>query len=149
MGDLADVVLYYNALINGQMQSLIGGVREECILSYLLGQWRAVQEIRMEQQCIGFRRRTVLDTVNGYGLAGSKAYHSLIIVIVHSLAIIDGASHGLFQKEGVESECHLMCVRLVLRTVEMHDADQRVLGMESEKPVVLLYCVCFYNIHVS
>ena len=41
-----------------------------------------------------------------------------------------------------------MGIRLALRTVEMHDADQRVLRVESEKTVVLLYRVCFYDFHI-
>ena len=148
-GYLAHVVLYDQPLVDREVQGLIGRIGEEGVLPYLLGKRRAVQEIRVEQQGVGFGHGAALDALDADSLPGSEAYHGLVVVVVFGLSIIDGAAHGLLQEEGVEAECHPICGfgRLAFRTVEMYDADQRMLGVESEKPVVLFDGVCLDGFH--
>ena len=146
VGYLVHVVLHDHALIYGQVQSLIGSIREKSVLSHLLGQWGAVQEIRMEQQCVSFRHRTVLNAVNAYGLSRREAYNCFIIEIILRFPIVNGAAHRLFQEKGIKTECHFIR-RLVFRAVEMHNTDQRMLGLKPEKPVILFYGICFYYFH--
>ena len=149
-GYLAHVVLYDQPLVDREVQGFIGCIGEEGVLPYLLGKRRAVQEIRVEQQGVGFGHGAALDALDADSLPGSEAYHGLVVVVVFGLSIIDGAAHGLLQEEGVEAECHPVCGfgRLAFRTVEMYDADQRMLGAESEKPVILFDGVRLDDFHV-
>ena len=123
MGNLAHIVPYNLPLIHGQMQGLIGSVRKESILSYLLCQRCTVQEIRMEKQGIRFRHRAILDTLDAYGLPRRKTDNGFIIIIVFRFPVIDGTSDCLFQEKGIKAKYHPVRIRLFFRTVEMHDAD--------------------------
>ena len=149
-GNLSHVILYDQPFVDRQVQGLIGCIGEEGVLPYLLGQRGAVQEIGVEQQGVGFRHGAALDALDADGLPRGEAYHGLVVVVVLRLSIIDGAAHGLFQEEGVKAESHPVFAfgRLAFRTVEMDDADQRVLGAESEKPVILFDGVRLDDFHV-
>ena len=115
-GYLAHVVLYDQPLVNREVQGLIGGIGEEGVLPYLLRQRSAVQEIKVEQQGVGFGHGAALYALDADGPPGSEAYHSLVIVIILGLSIIDGAAHGLLQEEGVETEGHPVFVSVESRT---------------------------------
>ena len=107
-----------------------------------------MQKIRMKQQRIGFRHGPILNAMNAYGLPWRKTYYRFIIEIILRFPIVDSTSYCLFQEQRVKSECHFMR-RLVFRTVEMHNSHQRMLRLETEETVILLYSVCFYYFHIS
>lgn len=72
MGYLVHIVLHDDTFVRRQVQRLIGSIRKETILLHFLCQWGTEQKIGMKQQCIGFRHRSLFDTVDAADLYKPK-----------------------------------------------------------------------------
>ena len=72
MGYLVHIILYDDTFVRRQVQRLIGSIRKETILFHFLCQWGTEQKIGMKQQCIGFRHRSLFDTVDAADLYKPK-----------------------------------------------------------------------------
>ena len=105
----------------------------------------------MEQQSDGFRCRAVFQPMDTDRLTRSETHDRFVVEIVDRLSVVDNATCRLFEEQRIKSQRHPMR-RLRHRTVEMHDADQRVACLEPEKTVILLDGVRFdyiFRIHNS
>lgn len=106
-----------------------------------------MQKIRMEQQACSYRCRTILQTMNTNSLTGSKTYNRFIVEIISCFTIVNSATGGVFQKQGIKPEMHIMS-GLIYRIIEMHYTYKRMTCFKTKIPVISFYSVCLVYFHV-
>ena len=143
--DLIQAIHHGLPLLFREVQRLAGFVRKKGIIPDLLTERRSADQVGVEQDTVGIRPG-ILRHLGLHDLSGRETNDRPVLIIVTLTAVHDVAATGILQEKGIHPIIDPEMLGPPRRFRQIDHAYQRMPRLESEKFVVLVYFVEFYNL---